>query len=131
MSPLISALIPALLLAPGQPAPSPLGIWRNAGDSVRIRVAPCGAALCGTVVSASERAKADAAAGGTERLVGARLLTDFRRTPDGAWAGRAFVPDLAVTVEGTMTLAGRDTLVVAGCLFGTLGCREQRWTRVT
>ena len=124
----------ALLLAPATAAPTPVGTWRNAGDSVRIRVAPCGPApgrsLCGTVVAASERARADAAAGGTERLIGTRTLSDFRPAGPRAWAGTAFVPDLAVTVQGTMTLAGADTMVVSGCLLGTLGCREQRWTRV-
>jgi uncharacterized protein (DUF2147 family) len=126
----MSAFLLPLLLAAAPQAPSPIGTWRNAGDSVRIRVAPCGAALCGTVVAASERARADAADGGTERLIGTRTLDGFRRTGEREWTGEAFVPDLAVTVEGTMTLESRDTMVVAGCLFGGLGCREQRWNRV-
>lgn len=125
----MSLIALALLLAPAQPA-SPVGTWRNAGDSVRIRVAPCGEALCGTVVAASERAKADAAAGGTAPLVGARLLSDFRRSGPGEWSGEAFVPDIGVRLEGTMALDGRDAMVVSGCLFGGFGCREQRWVRV-
>lgn len=127
-------LLPVVALVAAVPAgaqaPSFAGVWRNPGDSVRIRVAPCGPALCGVVVAASERAKADAAAGGTPRLVGTQLLQDFRRDPDGTWAGSVLVPDLGTIVDGTLALEGRDTLVATGCLFGALGCKEQRWTRV-
>lgn len=126
------------LVAPLAPAPAtaappatPAGTWRNEGDSVRIRVAPCGRGLCGTVVSASAKARADAAAGGTPRLVGTQLFRDFRRGADARWAGTVFVPDLGLEVDGTLALQGRDTLVAAGCLFGAIGCREQRWTRVS
>lgn len=128
-----------LLSAAAAPATvSPVGVWRNADDSVRIRVAACeGAAtpsmppaLCGTVVAASEKARADAAAGGTPQLVGARLLTGFRPKEPRVWAGQAFVPDIGVTLRGTMTLATAESLDVAGCLVGGFGCRSQRWTRI-
>ncbi|WP_294196710.1 DUF2147 domain-containing protein [uncultured Sphingomonas sp.] len=108
------------------------GTWRNAADSVRIRVAPCRGepGMCGTVVSASDRAKADAAAAGTDRLVGTPLFRGFERDEDGAWAGTVFVPDIGQEVDGTLHLEGRNTLVAQGCLFAGFGCKEQRWTRV-
>lgn len=109
------------------------GTWRNAGDSVRIRVAPCRGepGMCGTVVSASDKAKDDAAAGGTERLVGTPLFRGFERDGDGTWAGTVFVPDIGREVDGTLQLDGRNTLVAQGCLFAGFGCKEQRWTRVS
>ncbi|KTT69289.1 DUF2147 domain-containing protein [Sphingomonas endophytica] len=108
------------------------GTWRNAADSVRIRVERCRGApgMCGTVIAASDRAKADAAAGGTDRLVGTPLFRGFERDEDGAWAGTVFVPDIGTEVEGTLHLEGRNTLVAEGCLFAGFGCKEQRWTRV-
>lgn len=123
----------ALLLLAAPASADPLaGTWRNAGDSVRIRVASCRGApgLCGTVISASAKAKADAAAGGTDRLVGTPLFRGFEDNGDGSYAGTVFVPDLGTEVDGTLRLAGRDTLVAEGCLFAGFGCREQRWTRV-
>ena len=82
-------ILPAALLlavpATAQRASGWEGIWRNAGDTVRIKVARCGPGLCGTVVQASAKAKADAAAGGTDRLVGTQLFHDFRREDDGLW----------------------------------------------
>lgn len=125
------ALSLALLAAPAFAAPvSPAGTWRNGSDSVRIRVAPCGRGLCGTVVSASAKAKADAAAGGTDRLVGTQLFKDFRRSEDGAWEGTVFVPDLGREVEGTLELRSASTLVVSGCLMAGFACKSQTWTRV-
>ena len=109
------------------------GTWRNASDSVRIRVAPCRGepGMCGTVVSASDKAKDDAAAGGTERLVGTPLFRGFERDGDGTWAGTVFVPDIGREVDGTLQLDGRNTLIAQGCLFAGFGCKEQRWTRVS
>ncbi len=108
------------------------GTWRNAADSVRIRVAPCRGApgMCGTVVAASDKAKADAAAAGTDRLVGTSLFRGFERDEDGSWAGSVFVPDVGSEVDGTLRLEGRNTLVAEGCLFAGFGCKEQRWTRL-
>lgn len=123
----------ALLALLAAAAADPLaGTWRNAADTVRIRVAPCrdAAGMCGTVVGASGQAREDAAAAGTERLVGTALFRGFRRAPGGDWAGSVFVPDIGAEVEGTLRLDGRDTLIAEGCLFAGFGCKRQRWTRV-
>ena len=87
--------------------------------------------MCATVTSASPRTREDAARGGTDRLVGARLFEGFERDEDGSWAGSVFVPDIGARVDGTLRLEGRGTLVAQGCLFAGFGCREQRWTRVS
>lgn len=106
------------------------GIWRNARDSVRIKVARCGAGLCGTVVQASEKAKADAEAGGTDRLIGTQLFHDFRRGDDGLWYGQVYVPDIDQTFDGTIEQVDRNTIVGTGCLFANIGCKSQTWRRV-
>lgn len=130
MRPLLLAMTllatPALAAAPAAPA----GVWRNASDSVRIRVASCGAGLCGTVIQASERAQADAATGGTERLIGTQLFRDLHRGEDGVWTGQVYVPDLGRTFDGTLEQTGPATLVATGCLFAGFGCRAQTWSRV-
>lgn len=131
MKRLLLSILAIALAIPVQAAPpaSPAGTWRNGRDSVRIRVAPCGAGLCGTVVAADERARADAAAGGTDRLVGTQLFRNFRRGPDGVWQGTVFVPDLGQQFDGTLALEGTNTLVGTGCVLPGL-CKSQRWTRV-
>ncbi len=112
------------------PAPKWTGVWRNAANSVHLRTAPCGrAAMCGTVIWASPKAKADVAARG-KTLIGTQLFRDFRDTGDGVWEGEVYVPDIDRTFAGTITPQGRNTLVGEGCLFGSFGCKQQVWTRV-
>ncbi|WP_326525762.1 DUF2147 domain-containing protein [Sphingomonas sp.] len=128
-------ILPLLALAIASPAsaqtaPKWAGVWRNASNSVHIRAASCGrAAMCGTVIWASAKAKADVAARG-RKLIGAQLFRDFRHAGDGIWEGEVWVPDIDRSFSGTISLRGPNTLVGAGCLLGRLGCKEQIWTRV-
>jgi uncharacterized protein (DUF2147 family) len=129
---LITLIAGALLSAapaPAQSAPDWTGVWRNGSNSVHIRASRCGPAMCGTVIWASDKAKADAAAGGTDQLVGTRIFDGFTAEGD-EWVGDVYVPDLARSFSGSIWMEGRDTLVGRGCLFGSFGCREQRWTRI-
>lgn len=115
------------------PAPGWTGVWRNASNSVHLRAAPCGrardAGMCGTVIWASPKAKADVAARG-RTLIGAQLFRDFQQTDENAWEGEVYVPDIDRTFAGTIMLEGRNRLVGEGCLFGGFGCKQQVWTRV-
>lgn len=132
---LLSASLMAMpaTAAPPQGTAGWSGVWRNPSNSVRIRAQPCSrgrdAGMCGTVIWASPKAKADVAArGGT--LIGQQLFRDFYREDDNLWRGQVYVPDIDKTFSGTLTLRGRNTLVGEGCLFAGLGCRSQTWTRV-
>lgn len=132
---LLAALMGGGLSATAADARVPAGTWANPSNTVQVRFAPCGRGadaqlMCGTVVWASEQAKADAARGGSPRLVGTQLFTDFEEEEPGRWAGTVFIPDIGREVEGTITQIDARTLVGEGCLLGRLGCREQRWRRV-
>ena len=126
----VAALVSIAAPAAAQREPALTGTWRNDSDSVRIRIAPCGQGLCGRVVAASEKAMADAARGGTDRLIGTELFHDFRRGDDGLWYGQVYVPDIGQTFDGTLELVDRDTIVGKGCLFAGFGCKAQSWKRV-
>jgi uncharacterized protein (DUF2147 family) len=127
-------LIPlcALFLAGPALAASPIeGRWTNPSRSVTVRIAPCGgSALCGQVVSATPEAKAKAAAAGTARLVGTRLMSGLVATGTGVWQGEFFVPDLQRSAGGELRLLGPRTIEVEGCAVPGLLCRSQQWTRV-
>jgi len=127
------AIAAAVPLAPAGAAPgekAPAGIWANPSGSVHVTFAPCGRAICGRVVWASDKAKADALAGSGEPLVGSLLFRDF--VADGAhrWAGRVLVPDIGQTLSGTIEQVDAKTLRGEGCLLAGFGCREQTWHRV-
>lgn len=107
------------------------GVWRNPSNSVHVRAQPCGERMCGVVVWASDKAKADARRGGTDMLVGAALFRDFTLDKPGKWRGKVFVPDIAKTFSGTVTVIDNDTLEGKGCLLGGIGCKSQTWTRLS
>lgn len=113
-------------------APSPvLGTWRNPTGSVRIAIRPCGPNLCGTVVAASDKAKADAARGGTPNLIGTRLFDGLTPAGPNRWTGRVFVPDLNRSFNGEVVLVNRNTVDVKGCVVRNHLCKDQRWSRVS
>lgn len=107
------------------------GRWINPSGSVTIRIAPCGPALCGTVTSASPKAKDDAARAGTPQLVGTKLLTDLASDGDGRWTGQLFVPDIPIRTDATVEQEGARRIKVSGCAAGGLLCKSQVWTRAT
>ena len=122
----------ALLMAAAQPLPQPREetVWRNPQNSVHVRVHPCGEHMCGTVIWANDKAKADSARGGTPDLVGTELFRNFQATAPNVWTGKIFVPDLNRTFTGTGTLRDSKTLIARGCLAKNFGCKSQTWTRV-
>lgn len=107
------------------------GQWKNPRGSVVVRLGPCGNAICGVVIGASEHAKETARKGGTANLIGTRILSGLRPTADGTFKGQAFDPKRNIHAPATVRLLGRDALEVQGCAMLGLVCKEQRWTRVS
>jgi uncharacterized protein (DUF2147 family) len=108
------------------------GHWKNAKGSVVVKVTTCGNAYCGTVIEASEKAKATARRGGTPNLVGTRILSGVRPVGEGTFKGQAFDPKRNIHAPATIRLIGPNALEVRGCaLAGMFLCKEQRWTRMS
>ncbi|CAA9508968.1 MAG: hypothetical protein AVDCRST_MAG44-1256 [uncultured Sphingomonas sp.] len=108
------------------------GQWRNPKGNVVVRVAPCGGGYCGTVVRASEKAKAGARKGGTPNLIGTRILTNLRPAGKNTYRGQAFEPKRKIRAPATVRMVGPNAIEVKGCAIGgMLLCKEQRWTRVS
>ena len=123
------AITAAMAFAAASPSASPIdGHWFNPQRTVLIRLAPGGEARCGTVTWAAERAR-QAARKGSDALVGARLLNDFRPSGDGQWRGTVFVPDMDLRVGGKIQVVDDNRLKVSGCILKRLMCRSQVWTR--
>ena len=121
---LILAAVPAAAQA------SVEGRWTNPKRSVVIEVGRCGQAWCGTVVWASPKAKANARKGGTDNLIGTRILSGARPVGPNTYKGRAFVPRRNIQSSATIRQTGPNAMVVEGCAIAGLLCKEQRWVRV-
>jgi uncharacterized protein (DUF2147 family) len=108
------------------------GHWKNPKGSVTVRLGPCGNAICGVVVDASEHARETARRGGTPNLIGTRILSGLRPNGDGSFKGQVFDPKRNIRAPATVRMLGPDALQVRGCaLAGMFLCKEQRWTRVS
>jgi uncharacterized protein (DUF2147 family) len=121
----------ALLVVPTPAeAASPIeGLWTNHKKSVVVRIAPCGPAWCGKVVSATAREEAKAAKYGMDELEGEQMLTGLKPSSAGKWKGQVYVPKLRRKVGSTVTMQSRGQMKVSGCFAGIV-CRTQVWTRV-
>ena len=107
------------------------GQWTNYKKNVVVQVERCGAAYCGRVVEASEKAKAKARKGGTPNLVGTQILTGLKPIGNGKFRGRAFVPKRNIHATATVRQLGANVMQVQGCVLGGLLCDNEKWTRVT
>lgn len=116
------------VLSAGAAIADPLeGNWRTAaddnGNSGLITVAPCGAALCGTLVKAFDASGAEIAS----ENVGRQLIWDTTANGDGTYSGKVYSPDRDKTYNSKLVLSG-NSLSVSGCVLGI--CREGgTWTR--
>ena len=123
---MLGAALLASMAAPGASAID--GHWIHPEKTVIIRLENCGPSVCGTVTWATERAQRDSRRT-LDRLIGARLLTDFHRNSKGIWKGKIFVPDYDLHVSGKIQPLDANRLKVSGCTLGGILCRTQIWTR--
>jgi uncharacterized protein (DUF2147 family) len=104
------------------------GMWRTAkddnGNSGLIQVAPCGAALCGTLIQSFDANDNEMESANT----GSQIISETVANGGGAYRGKVYSPDRDKTYNSRLQLSG-DTLSVSGCVFGI--CRDGgTWTRV-
>src|SRR3954447_7725952 len=124
-----------LLIAAAAPAAaqklSPAGTWLSQTGDTRVRIAPCGRQLGGTIAWVKSPGKdvhnPDPAQRGRD-LVGLRMIT---MSPSGAeqWKGTLYRYTDGRTFSGSMKMTGQNTMELSGCVAGGLICRSQTWTR--
>lgn len=121
---------------PATAAPaSPIGRWLTQGDQAIVAIAPCGAALCGTI---HRILKVDPTAPETDinnpdprlrqrptdRI---RILTGFK--PAGArWGGHVYDPRSGRTYASFLEMRADGTLALTGCVWKL--CQTQTWRRI-
>jgi uncharacterized protein (DUF2147 family) len=96
---------------------------------MEIVIAPCGGALCGTVVKASARQQARAQDGSGTRLIGARVIDNIQPAGPGAWRANVFVADRDTNARGTIQMVGPNRLSVRGCVWLVV-CKTTHWDRI-
>ena len=107
------------------------GTWKNRPNTLEVRIAACGKSLCGTIINAADSAKESTRRAGTERLIGTRVLTGLKRSPNGSYTGDVYNPNLNLHASGTVTMVSPTVIIVRGCVLAGLICKQQHWLRVS
>ena len=116
-------------------APSIQGLWRTDDGKGIVRIAPCGAALCGTIVRVLDRGpdvltrdskNPDPRLRGRP-IQGLPILTGFRRSGSIWKGGRAYDPKTGRSYRSTLQLNRDGSLKVTGCVLFV--CQSRRWVR--
>ncbi|MBV9458341.1 MAG: DUF2147 domain-containing protein [Bradyrhizobium sp.] len=119
-----------------------VGVWLNPQGTTRVRISPCGAALCGTIVwlqtsndpqtgePLTDRNNPDPA-NRNRPILGMQILTDVKpgRTA-GEWTGKFYAPNDGKIHDATLSMDGPNAIKLEGCMIGGLICRTRTWTRV-
>jgi Uncharacterized protein conserved in bacteria (DUF2147) len=105
---------PELRTEPVPAESSPLGLWLTEKGEGRVRIEPCGPALCGH----------------TDGKPNEKILINMRLTQKNRWNGKINDVRAGGTYLAQMSLTNADALRVEGCAFGGMFCGSQTWTRV-
>ena len=118
----------AFVLATPALAADPLeGLWQTQPDDgafAFVQIAPCGAALCGTMVRSF-----NADGEYKSQNLGRQLVIDMMPAGNNRYKGQVWRPSNDKIYIGRITLSG-DRLKMKGCVAGGLICASQSWTRV-
>lgn len=119
------ALTAAALIAGGAPAAAAsndiFGTWLRDDGNARVRVAPCGGAICATNLWIRDPHKQG-------EKVGDRLEFNIKPAGDG-WRGKAYDPQRKLTFSATLTAEG-SAMTTRGCMMAGLICRSTNWQRL-
>lgn len=128
-----AALGLVLLALPVQAQPAdPSGTYLSESGDTRVRIAKCGAAYCGTIISVQGEAKdvnnPDPKLKG-RNLVGVQMISNIQPSGDG-FTGQLYNYKDGKTYSGKMSFAGGKAMQLSGCVLGGLICRSQTWAKV-
>jgi uncharacterized protein (DUF2147 family) len=112
-------------------AAEPSGTWLSESGKTKVRIAPCGAAWCGTILWVAGPEKNDVnnpdAARHAKPLVGSTMIYDMK--PEGdAYKGSLYDYTSGKTYTGKLKANG-DKLELSGCVLGGLLCQSENWSR--
>lgn len=133
--PFAAVSLSLLMLAGAAPVPSVQGNWLTEDRKGIVRIAPCGAHLCGTIArildphaprSATDRNNPDPRLRGRP-VLGLTVLSGFARSGKTWKGGLAYDPESGRSYRSTLTLNPDGSLKVTGCVLFV--CQSKRWTR--
>jgi uncharacterized protein (DUF2147 family) len=101
-------------------AAMPLGEWARGDGNARVRIQPCGAALCAINTWIRDSSNGE--------KVGDRLVMTVKPGENGRLVGSAFDPQRDRSYGITITYSASQ-MSTRGCLIGVL-CKTVTWTKI-
>jgi uncharacterized protein (DUF2147 family) len=131
--PLVAAAVLAASSALAQPAPH-LGRWVTESGNLEVEIAPCGEALCGTVVKVLANRSMSAAVeemkpADTRPALGMVILSGLKPAGDGELRGEIYNRENAKTYSASVSFAQPDQLLVRGYVGLPVFGKTQVWRR--
>jgi uncharacterized protein (DUF2147 family) len=112
-------------------ATDPTGTWLSKSGRTKVRVAPCGASFCGTIVWVADdygdKYNPDPSLR-SRSLVGIQIIYEMKPSGD-AYVGRLYNYTDGKSYNGSARLVGPGKLDVSGCVLAIF-CKHQIWTKV-
>ncbi|MBV9433147.1 MAG: DUF2147 domain-containing protein [Hyphomicrobiales bacterium] len=110
------------------------GEWLVEDGDARVRIANCGANLCGSVSWIKEGAPSvdvnnPDPAMRSRPLLGSAVLLGLKPSGAAEWTGSLYDAENGRTYTGKLTILDERHIKVAGCVLGGLICESQTWTR--
>jgi len=132
-------LLFGLTAADGALAADLSGLWLTEDREARVKFAPCGSSVCGTVVGLKQPIDPETGKPLTDKknpdaskrqgpMIGMTIALGFKDTGDGKWSGTFYNAEDGRSYTGSIVHSGPSTLAVTGCLL--MFCQTQTWTRV-
>ena len=136
----ISALTLTVLVSAGTALADPSGLWL-AQDGARVRVGPCGAALCATIAAPKSQVDPQTGQPWTDKnnpdpamrnrsLVGVPVLYSLMPDGPGRWSGRLYNIDNGQSYTSHLLELAPRTIRVEGCAIGICGGQNMSRTAI-
>jgi uncharacterized protein (DUF2147 family) len=128
-------LLAAALLATPAAFAQPAGRWITESGNLEVEIAPCGAALCGTVVRVLANRSmsgpgAEMTPADTRPALGMTILSQLTPAGEGELAGRIYNRENAKHYSVKLSLASPEQLLVRAYIGLPLFGKTQVWQRV-
>jgi uncharacterized protein (DUF2147 family) len=115
--------LPSLAQAAAEgPQAQIMGEWQRGDGQARVRIAPCGKALCAINTWIRDPASSE--------KVGDRLVMSVSPVDDATMKGKAYDPQRKLTFNVTIAVASRQRMTTNGCLLGGFLCKSVAWARL-
>jgi len=119
-------------------AGDPAGLWLTEDGDAKVRIAACGAAICGTIAWLKDpndketgKPKLDKnnanTAQRTRPIIGVPIVLSMKPDGNDKWSGQIYNAEDGKTYSGSLTLASANSIKLQGCV-ASIFSKTKSWS---